>query len=928
MNTVYFVKLMKKCFSIFVLITFSLTNLSYGDARMDLVAKTIDYLSPLLRTWGATLDENQELNQVMEELIGGLGKEGEDFIAVSDDLRSQFATRYVAVSLQQTWRALVAEEKKRADAQTKGAQKDPAKVAAGYWNSATEGILKRGLIDAVVAKAKESFMAANPQGEAKFELIEAMITEVLDTLLIGIDEATLENADAVIREIDLAAAKFAPTAGRQAVGKPLTPNQATAADRLIREANGRGERKEVRSVDVRYSFNGLDGQFITVNRELTVNVYDDKLADAYNKARIPINTHPGTGGELLKRALQQVHQVSFLWNKLLNTVGIEGRGIWAKHEIAHLDIVTVERLARKYFASKYPATVRAMKDHGIQSIPTELLTDMRNLSAYVNSVITEDHSNLAKALGEGKDSDPVLKDALTSTGVDINNLKIPVMTPDIAQLMVITWAKWNLAGRPVYEAQEEYINHVLKLDFDKEAGEFDVSNIQTEMRQAILERYPEQLALLNRVEYSTGDVQEPVTVGVYASSVTTPEEEIKTVTIYGGDKVGELKGIMGVTEDVYPFKREIKLTQNASGKVRANWILKVFTQEAANAPLLKDVLGQVEKSVVLIADKKPLKLNNRECNYVGVNFEQRTIVIAKGEERDVIKSDEFDKVMDEWRITAADETGVEIRMDYTRTNDEETAYTAFAMFAKNLDELKGQKVDIYLPVEGIGKSDIATAEERDKSDLSVEAAPIVRRLQKMFNEILGDDMVNIHAFDTREPEKTEFKIRPGAKGVIGMPVDKQGDGIKALSEKLGDFSVLPFRAMSEISKGENCNLIEMTATAIMQASLTSDKILDTGNQYAADFCSVIAQIYDKDLTKESERHKLFLFIPHSEFKGIEFDKIKTETKFKWVENALGQLSGWQNDLVRKINDMLGEMKPLIQELRQKFEAIKKTMWSA
>jgi capsule polysaccharide export protein KpsE/RkpR len=117
----------------------------------------------------------------------------------------------------------------------------------------------------------------------------------------------------------------------------------------------------------------------------------------------------------------------------------------------------------------------------------------------------------------------------------------------------------------------------------------------------------------------------------------------------------------------------------------------------------------------------------------------------------------------------------------------------------------------------------------------------------------------------------------------------------------------------------------MTALAIMQARLTGRKILNKSDEFVNDFARVAGLMYEKDLSGDKDRHKLFLFIPHSDLAGL---KELSEVEAPWVKDAISDIVSWQASISQKINIMLGEMKPLIQELRNRFDAIKKTMWSA
>ncbi|MBF0217077.1 MAG: hypothetical protein HQL30_08805 [Candidatus Omnitrophica bacterium] len=1068
---------MRKILTYIVVLTFTTVNLSFGDARGDLLQKMVDHLSPMLRSWGISLEENQG---EMDKFIGGLGDTGEEFLERKDELKADFAKKYLIVSFKRTWALLLAEAEKELAGRT-GKIESPFKRAAGHWNDSREETVKKWIMRDVLLKAEGSFRKAKPRGD--FSPVGRMIEEVIEALFIEIDAETITDTSQVTRMLEDTAGQLYLDAG--------TP--AEKVDSLIREAIKEGWRDEIVTNSVEYSItlpevtvvpgtytvqkvgekydvkaslnkalpyddmgaldlleigarsviavneiiknitglsddelgtraaevygelaregvyryetlerypvekagekNGIDlsglfdqlvdtnselysflsirfsairpgeegalavsvtrtmlnawiywagqgknetfelpSRIVAVKRGLIVNLYNEKMADALNSRGLAVNSHPGRGGDPFDRLLYQVHQDSGIYHTAIE----ERYEPWTKHEIAHIDRANVDGAARVVFHDRYDAIIAF---GGKELTPSDRDTLKKKVSLDLNTR----RNHLLQVFKDRVASDVTFY--RENYGIDLESISaeeiermIPYFDSHMVEAMVETWFQWVLSAEKTRRGEEVFVNEQLNLSGKK--GEADVSAIQKRVEQEIDKRYPEsQNSIRGRIasEVDLYDRLPAATPGDFASTDTGGvKQEVFSVTFPGGQKRAAAPAAFTGKKkdsDVYPYIKEVRFMKDGDGDISAEWSVSILAEKFSEAPAFSELLSHIEFDgpVQLVSDEGFLIFDEKG---------NRTGVLAKGSLEVTIKDGKVAGIgitvpsgapVQEYKLVAQSGQVADIRIKYEQKKEEKMIYAVLSSFFANIAELRGKKTDIFLPVEGFNKnSDIAEGDERE-DNLNINMPGIVKRLQDIFNDILGkaddgENSIKIIPYETSSFTSggLDFKrmLRAGANGVVGLALDKVDEGV---SDKLKDFHVLPFRNINELAEGKNRDLIEMTALAIMQARLTGDKILDKSNEYVSDFARAAGLMYEKDLLNDRERHNLFLFIPHSGLPGHdELYKVRDP----WVQDFLAEIDGWKTNIARKINFMLGEMKPLIQELKNRFDAIKKTMWSA
>ncbi|MFH1665747.1 MAG: hypothetical protein ABIA77_06355, partial [Candidatus Omnitrophota bacterium] len=122
------------------------------------------------------------------------------------------------------------------------------------------------------------------------------------------------------------------TPGSQAAGEVLSYEQARKFDKVLRDSFETGRAHIVERDDIRKGF-----RFVK----------HDGLIEALEEMGLPVNVHPGRGGDALSHQGLQAHIDSYIYDAL--SVTDEGRKMLdtlAAHELAHLDLFNAEQIER------------------------------------------------------------------------------------------------------------------------------------------------------------------------------------------------------------------------------------------------------------------------------------------------------------------------------------------------------------------------------------------------------------------------------------------------------------------------------------------------------------------------------------------------------------------------------------------------------
>ncbi|MBF0217104.1 MAG: hypothetical protein HQL30_08940 [Candidatus Omnitrophica bacterium] len=315
-------------------------------------------------------------------------------------------------------------------------------------------------------------------------------------------------------------------------------------------------------------------------------------------------------------------------------------------------------------------------------------------------------------------------------------------------------------------------------------------------------------------------------------------------------------------------------------------------------------------------------------------------------------------------------TKVSIRYDETR--GEKASYDVFAKFKKHLQRevarALGQPqaapgyflqkpVDLVFSSEALANSEIAEYAAID-GKTSGDAARAL--LETTLNDLIekefesagmdkgeyqkyladkglksGEKFIRIITYDAEDVDKlARIKGRKDAVMVFGIVEEIQK---KAKDEdktnQLNNFvtnnnaHVLPFPSLKEIgqrSDGKGLDFVlDMTGKAIMQASLTSEMIINQ-EQLALDFQAVFSEYMEKG--RSLKDHELLYFLAYNDLKGLDIEQLtKDHERFQSVKDELAEIT---KDVAKWINHMLTAIKPIvIEQLKNEFKALKKVMWS-
>jgi len=126
------------------------------------------------------------------------------------------------------------------------------------------------------------------------------------------------------------------TPGVQATGRVLTNKLARLFDSILRSSFKTGRATEIPVDEGR----GINWSEI---REGFQFVTHDELMESLDVRGLPVNIHPGRGGETLGHGGLQAHIDSYIYENLSD----EELKTLARHELAHLDIFNVERMSEQ-----------------------------------------------------------------------------------------------------------------------------------------------------------------------------------------------------------------------------------------------------------------------------------------------------------------------------------------------------------------------------------------------------------------------------------------------------------------------------------------------------------------------------------------------------------------------------------------------------
>jgi len=230
--------------------------------------------------------------------------------------------------------------------------------------------------------------------------------------------------------------------GVHATGTVLNNEQSARFNEILEASFDRGSFEEVKRNDIRKGF-----QF----------VLHDGLAQSLLDAGLPVNVHPGRGGARFHNDLIQAHIDKDVYNELARIGeerGVDYLGILARHELDHLDIFSVNQVAREMARRN---EIRLPAD-GKGLLPREETLLMRAVKR-----------------------------------------RYSIRQTVVAQEMVATWLDWVKHKRPLGDAQEEYVNNVRGHDTSEIAVLIHGINEDRIIREAGIEGVLSNIELARKV---------------------------------------------------------------------------------------------------------------------------------------------------------------------------------------------------------------------------------------------------------------------------------------------------------------------------------------------------------------------------------------------------------------------------------------------